>query len=160
MKWKSLPQVCLKIVVMRHYLKTILCLSESLFAVKTILRTIFLVSRLHICHLNRLTDILLIRVDQLPSLEQGRYTWRHNNIIHFNLSCLDTEKFSVFIDLPGHTTPNGGSVTIEICVTPLKPDITILDKKNKTFNTFWTNLPFWNQHQQNKSAKIKQIYLN
>ena len=68
------------------------------------------------------------------SLEQGRYTWRHNYVIHCSLSCLDTDKFSVFSDLPGHITPNGGSVPIEICVTPLKPDITILDKRNKLFN--------------------------
>ena len=75
------------------------------------------------------------------SLEQGRYTWRHNNVIHYILSCLDTEKFSVYSDLPGHTTPNGGSVPIDICVTPLKPDITILDKKNKTFNIFELTCP-------------------
>ena len=75
------------------------------------------------------------------SLDQGRYTWRHNNVIHYILSCLDTDKVSVFSDLPGHTTANGGSVPLEICVTPLKPDITILDKKNKTFNIFELTCP-------------------
>ena len=47
----------------------------------------------------------------------------------------------MFSDLPGHTTPNGGSVPIEILVTPLKPDITILDRRNKTFNIFELTCP-------------------
>ena len=75
------------------------------------------------------------------SLDQGRYTWRHNNVINYILNCLDSDKFSVFSDLPGHTTPNGGSIPIEICVTPMKPDITILDKRNKTFNIFELTCP-------------------
>ena len=90
------------------------------------------------------------------SLEQGRFTWRHNNVVNYILSCLDASKFSVFSDLPGHTTPNGGSIPSEICVTPLKPDITILDKKNKTFNIFEltcpleTNIKTRNQQKMNK----------
>ena len=70
------------------------------------------------------------------SLEQGRYTWRHNNVINYILNCLDTENISVFSDLPGHTTPNGGSIPMDILVTPLKPDITVLDRKNKIIQHF------------------------
>ena len=54
------------------------------------------------------------------SLEKARYTWRHNNFINYTLSCLHTSKFSAFSDLPGNTTLYGGSVPIEICVTPLQ----------------------------------------
>ena len=70
------------------------------------------------------------------SLDQGCYTWRHDNIINYILECLDKTKFEVFSDLAGNTTPNGGTIPMNICITPLRPDITILDKKNKTFNIF------------------------
>ena len=75
------------------------------------------------------------------SLEQGRYTWRHNNIINYIVNCLDSDKFEVFSDLAGQTAANGGTIPTQICVTPLKPDITVLDKKNKTFTIFELTCP-------------------
>ena len=75
------------------------------------------------------------------SLEQGRFTWRHDNIINYILGCLDETKFDVFTDLAGSTTDNGGTIPVTICITTLRPDITVLDKKNKTFNIFELTCP-------------------
>ena len=75
------------------------------------------------------------------SLEQGRYTWRHNNVINYILSCLDSTKYEIFSDLEGYMTDNGGTIPIDICVTALKPDITIIDRKKKTFNNVELTCP-------------------
>jgi hypothetical protein len=75
------------------------------------------------------------------SLDQGRYTWRHNNVIKYILTCLDTTKFRVLSDLEGFTAPGGGTIPIDVCITALKPDITVLDLKNNTFNIFELTCP-------------------
>jgi len=67
------------------------------------------------------------------SLNQGRYTWRHNNLLEYMSKCLDKTKFEIYIDIPEHTTPSGGTIPPSLCVTPLKPDLVIIDKKKKTY---------------------------
>ena len=74
-------------------------------------------------------------------LEQGRYTWRHDNVINYILNCLDNTKFEFYSDLDGRTTATGGTIPVTVCITPLKPDITIIDKKTKTFNIFELTCP-------------------
>ena len=68
------------------------------------------------------------------SLENGKFLWRHNNIVNYVLQCLDETKFTIYSDLPGHTV-GAGSLPPEICITTQKPDIVIIDKKQK-FYTF------------------------
>ena len=65
------------------------------------------------------------------SLDQGRFTWRHNsvlsniiNLVRPNLS----PNMQLFSDLPGYLAPNGGSIPPHILVTNLKPDIFIVDE--------------------------------
>ena len=77
----------------------------------------------------------------LVYLEQGRYNWLHNNVINYILNCLDNTKFEFYSDLDGHTTVTGGTIPLTVCITPLKPDITIIDKKTKTFNIFELTCP-------------------
>ena len=74
-------------------------------------------------------------------LEQGRYTWRHNNIINYIVNCLDRTKYEVYSDIAGHETATGGTIPVNVCITPFKPDITITDKKTKTFNIFELTCP-------------------
>ena len=64
-------------------------------------------------------------------LDTGRWTWRHNNVLKYIIDSLDTTKFLVFSDLPGLEAAGGGTIPPEICVTNLKPDIVILDKKKE-----------------------------
>ena len=58
-------------------------------------------------------------------------------MIKYILTCLDTTKYRVFSDLEGFTAPGGGTIPIDVCITILKPDITVLDVKNNTFNIFF-----------------------
>ena len=74
-------------------------------------------------------------------LETGRWTWRHNNILNFILQWLDTSKYSVFSDLPGHEAAGGGTIPPEVCVTNLKPDIVIIDKVKKELHIFELTCP-------------------
>ena len=61
------------------------------------------------------------------SLDNGKFLWRHNNVINYIIQLIDTSKFTVFSDLPGYTV-GGGSIPPELCITAEKPDIVIQDK--------------------------------
>ena len=52
-----------------------------------------------------------------------------NTKINYIMQSVDTEKFKVFADLPGHTADGGGTVPADICVTVHKPDLAIIDEK-------------------------------
>ena len=77
-------------------------------------------------------------------LDTGRWTWRHNNVLKYIMDSLDTTKFSVFSDLPGLEAAGGGTIPPEICVTNLKPDIVILDKKKRNC-TYLNSLAPWKE---------------
>ena len=55
---------------------------------------------------------------------------------------MDTEKFKVFADLPGHTADGGGTVPADICVTVHKPDLVIIDEKNGSLYIVELTVPF------------------
>ena len=42
------------------------------------------------------------------ALEDGRFTFRHDNIVNYIAKCLDREKFSVYADIEGSQTAAGG----------------------------------------------------
>ena len=91
-------------------------------------------------------------------LDTGRWTWRHNNIVNYVVNSLDTQKFSVHSDIPGHEANGGGTIPPEVCITNLKPDITIWDKTNKKFHIFeltcplMTNIDKQHEYKTNKYA--------
>ena len=70
------------------------------------------------------------------SLDQKRYTWRHDNLIRYIVDSIDRDRFTVFSDIPGFQTPNGGSVPASMTVTTLKPDVVIVDTKQKKVDMF------------------------
>ena len=74
------------------------------------------------------------------SLENGKFLWRHNNLVNYIVNCVDTVKFTVYADLPGHTV-GGGTIPAEICITPQMPDIVLIDNKEKTINLFELTVP-------------------
>ena len=75
------------------------------------------------------------------SLDTGRWTWRHNNIVNFVVNNLDTTKYTVHSDIMGHEAAGGGTVPPEVCVTNLKPDITIWDRTHNKFHIFELTCP-------------------
>ena len=58
------------------------------------------------------------------------------------MGLVDKKAFQVYSDLPGYTTPAGGSVPADLLVTPLKPDLVIIDHKNKTVEIAELTVPF------------------
>ena len=76
------------------------------------------------------------------SLEDGRFTFRHDNILTYISKCIDTKKFKMFIDIEGFQTPAQGTIPPQILVTNLKPDIVILDQKKQTVNIFELTVPY------------------
>ena len=76
------------------------------------------------------------------SHRQGRYTWRHNNIINYIINQIDTTKFKIYSDLEGHTTSTGGTIPANICPTTEKPDLVLIDEKTKTVHIFELTVPF------------------
>ena len=87
------------------------------------------------------------------SLEDGRYEFRHNNILNYIMSCLDQAKFKVYVDLQGHQTAAGGTLPPEILVTNLKPDLVIIDRQTKKVNIFELTVP--GEHRIEISNKLK-----
>ena len=59
----------------------------------------------------------------------------------FVVSNIDTEKYIVFSDIPGHTAAGGGSIPPQFCITQLKPDTVIIDKSKKSRVLFELTCP-------------------
>ena len=70
------------------------------------------------------------------SLNDGRFTFRHDNVLNYISKCLDLEKFKCYIDLEGFKTPAGGTLPPSLVVSNLKPNIVMEDQKSKTFDIF------------------------
>ena len=75
------------------------------------------------------------------SLDQGRYTYRHDSILNYIQKCLDNTKYTCYTDIQGHQTQGGGTLPPDIIVTTLKPDIVVIDKKTKTLDIFELTVP-------------------
>ena len=73
-------------------------------------------------------------------LEQGRYTWRHDNIIKYITDNIDTQKYKVYSDIEGCQSENGGTLPAHLTVTALKPDIVICD--SESVNIYELTVPF------------------
>ena len=75
------------------------------------------------------------------SLAQGRYTARHDNILEYISRCLNKDKYKCFVDIDGQQTVGGGTLPPSLVVTNLKPDIVIIDQKNKLAAIFELTVP-------------------
>ena len=70
------------------------------------------------------------------ALNEGRFTYRHDCVLNYIASCLDTEKYTCFVDIPGHQTPAGGTLPPNLTVSVLKPDIVVVNNQKKTVDIF------------------------
>lgn len=81
------------------------------------------------------------------SLNQGRYTWRHNSILRHILTNLkgligtENNDVLIFSDLSGFTT-TGGTLPVNVIVSKLKPDIVIQNTKEKSIHLVELTVPF------------------
>ena len=62
------------------------------------------------------------------SLDQGRYTWRHNSVLSNIIALIRpmlAPSVRLYSDLPGYLAPGGGLIPPNIIVTNQKPDLFI-----------------------------------
>ena len=65
------------------------------------------------------------------SLNQGRYTWRHNSVLNSIISIIRPAlgpTFRLFSDMPGFEAPHGGTIPPHILATNLEPDFFIVSE--------------------------------
>ena len=68
------------------------------------------------------------------SLNQGRFTWRHNTVLNHITSTILQNKpdnLEVYSDISGLDT-NGGTIPPDVLVTQSRPDLVLLDRNAKT----------------------------
>ena len=75
------------------------------------------------------------------SLNDGRYTFRHDCILHYISQCLDKQKFKCYIDIEGEQTAAGGTLPPHVIVSNLKPDIVVVNQKDKKVSIFELTVP-------------------
>ena len=79
------------------------------------------------------------------SLDQGRYTWRHNSVLSSVISLIRpvlNPGMRLYSDMQGFLAPGGGSIPPHILVTNLKPDLFIVDESSLTAVLFELTCPW------------------
>ena len=66
------------------------------------------------------------------SLDQSRYTWRHNCVLKHVVELFQDSKYTVTSDLPGYKTYGHSTVNPQLTVTNLMPDI-VLESESEVF---------------------------
>ena len=94
-----------------------------------------------LCKISRQTTSHILNGCKV-SLNQKRFTWRHDGIVSYVSSCIDRTRYECVTDLPGESLPGGGTISPNVTVTPLRPDIVITDKKEKKIYLFELTVPF------------------
>ena len=75
------------------------------------------------------------------SLNQQRYTWRHDNILRYICENVGSEKYQLNADIDGYSLPGGGTNSPDLCVTPERPDIVIHDRLTNELCIFELTVP-------------------
>ena len=68
------------------------------------------------------------------ALEQGRFTWRHDSVLKTIVSFTNNHLrngFSLFSDLSGFQAPHGGVIPPHLIVTPLRPDVFVVNEETR-----------------------------
>ena len=74
---------------------------------------------------------------------------------------MDKKNFSCYVDLEGHQTQAGGTIPPEVTVSTLKPDIVVIDNKQKLVTIFELTVPGENRISEAhrlKSEKYQHFY--
>ena len=103
-------------------------------------------------------------------LDQGRFTWRHDNVLHYMAKYLTQNKkdnLDIYIDIPQFSVC-GGTLPPNIITTSQKPDIVIIDNNTTPVTVhlyeltcpFDTNLLTANSYKKDKYSGLKQDIMN
>ena len=91
------------------------------------------------------------------ALDQGRYTWRHDSVLSTIISCVRPflrDGFSLYSDLAGFQASHGGVIPPYILVTPLRPDLFLIDESAREIVLLELTCPW--DHNINRSHEYKQ----
>ena len=91
------------------------------------------------------------------SLDQGRYTWRHNSVLRSIIEIINPlleSDFKLYSDIPGFEAPHGGTIPPHILPTSLKPDLFIVSESKARALIFELTCP-WDSNVQ-RSHEYKQ----
>ena len=90
------------------------------------------------------------------SLDQGRYTWRHDSVLTLIISCVRPHLFDgmvLYSDMVGYQAPHGGTIPPHILVTNLRPDIFIVDEIARIAIVFELTCPWDNNVERSHTYK-------
>ena len=90
------------------------------------------------------------------SLDQGRYTWRHNSVLSSIIKAIRPlldSSFVLFSDIPGFEAPHGGTIPPHILVTNLRPDLFIVSETKSTALVFELTCPWDNNIKRSHDYK-------
>ena len=74
-------------------------------------------------------------------LNTGRFKWRHDNILSYIVSLMDTDKYEVYSDLPGYHAVGNGTIPPEVVITSQVPDIVVFSKETKAMEIWELTVP-------------------
>ena len=75
------------------------------------------------------------------SLNQGRFTYRHDCVLRYIANCLDKTKYECYVDIEGEQAAGGGTLPPNIIVSNLKPDIVVISRKDPKLSIFELTVP-------------------
>ena len=79
------------------------------------------------------------------ALDQGRFTWRHDSVLKSIVSFVSANLrpgFSLFSDLAGFQSPTGGVIPPHVLVTPLHPDVFLVNEESREVVLFELTCPW------------------
>ena len=95
------------------------------------------------------------------SLNQGRYTWRHNSILRHTLTTIkgligsENNDITIFSDLAGFTTTRG-TLPVNVIVSKLKPDMVIYNRHENSIHLVELTVPFETNINKAHDRKLKK----
>ena len=90
------------------------------------------------------------------SLDQGRYTWRHNSVLKTIIDLVRpflASNFQLYSDIPGYEAPHGGTIPPHILTTSLRPDLFIVNEYEAKAILFELTVPWDSNIQRSHDYK-------
>ena len=90
------------------------------------------------------------------SLDQGRYTWRHDSVLTSIITLIRPQLYDgmvLYSDMAGYQAPHGGTIPPHILVTNLRPDIFIVDENARIAIVFELTCPWDNNVERSHNYK-------
>ena len=87
------------------------------------------------------------------SLDERRFTYRHNSILKPITSLIDAKKNRILTDIAGHTTYVVGTIRPEVLITNETPDLVVIDGEEKIMNIIELTVPWEERLEESRRLK-------